>query len=70
MPIYEFKCGECDSKFEELVTAGTDSIPCPKCGSAQVYRLISLVSSKGMSNGACATCTPTPSKCKGCHCHH
>ncbi|HOD67408.1 MAG TPA: zinc ribbon domain-containing protein [candidate division Zixibacteria bacterium] len=66
MPIYEFKCGRCAATFEELVSSGTDAVPCPKCGSADVYRLISLVSSKGMSAGSCAGCAPSPAKCRGC----
>jgi putative FmdB family regulatory protein len=66
MPIYEFKCGDCGEQFEDLVSADVDTIPCPYCNSGTVYRLISLVSSKGMSSGGCQSCTPTPTKCKGC----
>lgn len=69
MPIYEFKCGKCGSQFEDLVSPGTDGIPCPQCQSDNVYRLISLVSSKGMSTGGCEACAPTPSKCRGCPAH-
>jgi len=65
MPIYEFKCAECGHQFEDLVPAGTDTMPCPKCQSDKVFRLISLVSSKGMA-AACSGCAPSPSGCKGC----
>ncbi len=43
MPIYEYKCHECDHVFEELVLSSKDTGPdkCPKCGAAQVSRLIS-----------------------------
>lgn len=43
MPIYEYKCHECDHVFEDLVLSSKDTGPekCPKCGAAQVSRLIS-----------------------------
>ncbi len=34
MPIYEFECGRCGERFEELVPAGTASHACPACGAA------------------------------------
>lgn len=43
MPIYEFECGECGARFEELVAAGADCA-CPSCGSALTRRLFSGVS--------------------------
>jgi putative FmdB family regulatory protein len=33
VPIYEFECGACGERFEELVPAGEDA-PCPACGGA------------------------------------
>ena len=42
MPIYEFACAACGTRFEELTRA--DATPgCPACGSGEVERLISLV---------------------------
>jgi putative FmdB family regulatory protein len=32
VPIYEFECGRCGERFEELVPAGTSSRACPACG--------------------------------------
>ncbi len=29
MPIYEFKCGQCDHQFEELVARMGDVAACP-----------------------------------------
>jgi putative FmdB family regulatory protein len=43
MPIYEFECGACGERFEELTSA--DATPnCPRCSGTDVTRLISLVS--------------------------
>ncbi|MFL5899903.1 MAG: FmdB family zinc ribbon protein [Solirubrobacterales bacterium] len=44
MPIYEFECEECDSRFEELTSSNTRSVACPGCGSGQTRRLLSPVS--------------------------
>lgn len=47
MPIYEFECGSCGARFEELVAAGTGEMECPVCGSAEARRLLSNVSPPG-----------------------
>jgi putative FmdB family regulatory protein len=47
MPIYEFECEQCGERFEELVAAGADDVPCPQCGSTGTRRLLSNVSPPG-----------------------
>jgi putative FmdB family regulatory protein len=47
MPIYEFECEECGARFEELVAAGLEAIPCGECGSRRTRRLMSGVSPPG-----------------------
>ena len=47
MPIYEFECGECGARFEELVAAGAETAPCPECGAVRSRRLLSSVSPPG-----------------------
>jgi putative FmdB family regulatory protein len=47
MPIYEFECGSCRARFEELVAAGTGEMECPACGAAGAGRLLSNVSPPG-----------------------
>jgi putative FmdB family regulatory protein len=45
MPIYEYHCGDCEAKFEELVTS-TEEIPsCPSCGGGQVTKKLSIFAS-------------------------
>jgi len=44
VPIYEFHCDECGTRFEELVTAATEAAGCPSCGSRRPRRLFSSVS--------------------------
>jgi len=41
MPIYEFECGACGDRFEELSQAGTESATCPACGKAGAERRLS-----------------------------
>lgn len=47
MPIYEFECGECGARFEDLVAAAAPPPACPECGAARTRRLISNVSPPG-----------------------
>jgi len=41
MPIYEYRCEECEAPFEKLVKAFHEPVACPDCGSATVERLLS-----------------------------
>jgi putative FmdB family regulatory protein len=47
MPIYEFECGSCGCRFEELTSSGDVLPACPDCGSTHVRRLMSPVSPPG-----------------------
>ncbi|MBN2419629.1 MAG: zinc ribbon domain-containing protein [Deltaproteobacteria bacterium] len=46
MPIYDYKCNNCDYTFEKLVLNAKDEkdITCGKCGSKNVKRHISSFS--------------------------
>jgi putative FmdB family regulatory protein len=41
MPIYEFRCTACDSRFEELVPVGASPERCPVCGAEAPERVFS-----------------------------
>lgn len=43
MPIYEYKCLECDAVFEFLTLSGNsdEKVSCTKCKSEKVKKLIS-----------------------------
>ena len=44
MPIYEFECGKCGNRFEELLGSAAAPAPaCPSCGAARARRLLSSV---------------------------
>jgi len=42
VPIYEFECGKCGARFEELVPAGAKA-SCPQCKSSEVERRYSPI---------------------------
>jgi putative FmdB family regulatory protein len=41
MPIYEFRCAECGSRFEEVVPVGGAVERCPECGAENPQRVLS-----------------------------
>jgi putative FmdB family regulatory protein len=56
MPIFEYRCADCEREFEAFVTADRTA-ECPACRGAN---LVKLLSSPGMvgSNGATRTAMP------------
>lgn len=45
MPIYEYLCGRCEQPFQRLIMRKeeTGRLICPRCGSRNLKRLISMV---------------------------
>jgi putative FmdB family regulatory protein len=41
MPLYEYRCLDCDEKFERYVRAWGDAVVCPACESGSVDKLLS-----------------------------
>jgi putative FmdB family regulatory protein len=65
MPVYEYRCSECGERFELFVrSAARQSLPiCPRCGSTEVHKSISLFGvggSAGNSKTGAASCGPGP----------
>jgi len=58
MPIYEYRCKECEEVFSQLrMVSNSDSdIKCVKCGADEVERIIS-----SFSTNASSSCTPAGS---------
>lgn len=40
MPIYEYRCNDCGTTFDQLVR-GPNTVTCPGCGSAALEKLLS-----------------------------
>ena len=55
MPIFEYRCENCGSKFEKIVwSSSKEEITCPNCGSVNTKRQFSTFATGGGSNG-CGT---------------
>lgn len=56
MPIFEYKCKQCDHEFEALVY-GSQKAACPKCHSGKLEPKLSVfaVAAKGASSSSSAT---------------
>lgn len=73
MPLYEYKCSDCETRFDALRSMADADAPiaCPKCTSGNTRRAISLfaaIGSEGIIAGAgssCGSCTPSAS-CATC----
>ena len=64
MPIYEYRCRDCDATFEMLVRAGV-AVTCPHCSSPLLDKLISapFVSSGQTARQAGRTCCGREERC-------
>lgn len=62
MPIFEYRCKQCNHEFEALVY-GAQKAECPKCQSGKLETKLSVFaapakgsSSSAASTGACGSC--------------
>ncbi|MCF7809445.1 zinc ribbon domain-containing protein [bacterium] len=73
MPIYEFICSKCNAEFDKLTSFDWKSagVSCPKCGSAELTRVVSRVGVKSggkmlsSDSEACTSCSS--GTCSTCH---
>lgn len=42
MPLYEYRCEPCDHQFEALIRTASDEPRCPRCGSVEVTKELSV----------------------------
>ena len=55
MPIYEYLCEECETRFEKIVLNKQQEIACPKCASTKASIQLSVfATATGNGNGASA----------------
>lgn len=68
MPIYEYRCRDCNSNFEEIVTSASSDqkVACNKCSSTNVCKTISASSYRlSGSSGSSSPGGPLGSGCGG-----
>ena len=72
MPLYEYRCDDCQQTFEALVRAGqADEAGCPTCGTSEVRRLLSVFSApRSGARGGDGAAAPSGGCCGGAcgHC--
>ncbi len=63
MPIFEYRCRDCGTKFERIVSSSTVKVTCKNCESKQVEQLLSVFAVAGTSHsnesfesGPCGAC--------------
>jgi putative FmdB family regulatory protein len=76
MPIYEYVCDDCQTRYERVVMSSSQKISCPKCASKRHTLQLSVFSAGKSSNGsksADASCSPSGGFCgctpDGCGCN-
>ena len=54
MPLFEYKCADCNSKFEILHKSSNniENVECPECHSSKVNKLLSTFSAAGLSQSS------------------
>jgi len=50
MPIYEYLCNDCGSRFEQIVLSRDTKIACPKCASPRHTLQLSVFSAPAKSD--------------------
>lgn len=53
MPIYEYRCENCQNEYEELTRRGTrdEEVECPECGAHESHRVLSAFAVSGGGGG-------------------
>ena len=53
MPIFEYRCSDCNEVFEELVLGRREArVECPQCGQTHVKQLVSRFAAQTSSKNA------------------
>ena len=58
MPIYEYVCDDCGTKFEKLVRRNQDAIACPSCGESHLNTALSTFAAHSSNGKAQASTGP------------
>jgi putative FmdB family regulatory protein len=60
MPIYEYACSGCGSRFEKLVRRFSEEVSCPGCRSASVEKQLSVFAVGAPSASTAASACGVP----------
>lgn len=62
MPLFEYECGSCKTRFEKLVFDRSEKVACRSCGSTNISQLLSTFAVSGTSDRP----APDPGPCGAC----
>lgn len=62
MPIFEYRCRDCGTKFEKIVPSSSAAVICKNCESPEVQMLLSVFA----VGGERASSAPGPGPCGAC----
>jgi putative FmdB family regulatory protein len=69
MPVYDYQCSVCRSKFEARRAIAAAPPPCPNCGGASLRVILSAPAVHGaMARGRDLAAKSIPQCGKGCRC--
>ena len=67
MPLYEYRCRDCRTLFEQYVRSFSETVACPRCRSGEVEKQLSTFALAGSSAGSGGGCGCGRG---GCGCGH
>jgi putative FmdB family regulatory protein len=59
MPIYEYVCNDCQTRYERIVMSSCQEIACPKCESKRHTLQLSVFSAGKSANGSASSSKPS-----------
>jgi putative FmdB family regulatory protein len=68
MPLYEYACPTCATRFESLQRSFREKASCPSCGTPEVERLLSTFAMSSGSAGGGRDVGPAPRSMGGGSC--
>ncbi len=66
MPIYEYRCNECEKNFEYLVLGSKEPENCQLCDGSKIQRIMSTCGFISRSYNPGGTTTKTSASASGC----
>ncbi len=71
MPIYEYRCNQCEREFERYVKGAQAAVRCPECQSERVTKRLSVVGMRSAAGSVPAAGMSGGGGCcgGGCGCH-
>jgi len=70
MPVYEYRCKNCNREFERFLKRSDKKVVCPHCGSEELEKLFSAFGmqvkgeTSSSSTSSCTSCSAT--SCTSC----